>query len=105
MDALLAAVGGLAGLGLSGWAGLVLGTKVRERAAWVYWALNLATVLIGAGVCATGARLELTWMWALGLGVMGGGLTGLKYGRGRTGGARAVLERTIGAGAGGQGDE
>jgi hypothetical protein len=83
MEAVLLSLGGVAGLVGGMFAGLALGGIARTRPNWVFWLIGAGIVLGGVVVTTLGQAVGLLAMAALGVGLVGGGLTGLKYGAGR----------------------
>lgn len=82
MDTLLYITVGVVGIAVGAFGGFVAGRAARRRGAWRTWALAAAVLLIGIAFASYGqiAQIPLLWSWAMGL--IAGGLTGLKYGRG-----------------------
>lgn len=72
----LAVLGGLVG---GTFAGLWIGGKVRGRAR-LYWVLNGVHVLLCMALNFAGLVTGQVWLSLGALGLMGGGITGLKYG-------------------------
>lgn len=93
MAALLALSGAVAGLAVGVWAGLAAGRRIQERAPWVFWLVNAAFVLLGLVINVIGLSIRQLWFAMIGLGLLAGGLTGLKYGYGRVVGAWKVIDR------------
>ncbi len=93
MTALLAlagaALGLLAGIGL----GLVLGRLVRDAGPVIYWMLNVVFLVLGLALDVVGLSMSMPFLALLGLGLIPGGATGLKYGYGRVLGPWAVAEK------------
>lgn len=97
MDIVLAAVGAVAGLAFGVWAGWVLGQRVRERKPWAYWALNAAAFFDGTLVMFLGIWFDQLWLTMAGVFLLGGLLTGLKYGYGKSVGVWRVHDRAVGS--------
>lgn len=76
--------GGVGGVVIGILAGLKLGATVRERPAWYYWAMNGAASVIGVVLATFGIAWEFAWLYVGAIAFMGGGLTGLKYGYGKS---------------------
>jgi hypothetical protein len=76
----LVALGALVGFGV----GLILGLKTgsvlgeRPKTFWVVVAALFVAAVVVAGLALQG---EMVWVASMALGVLAGGLTGLKYGR------------------------
>lgn len=97
MDTVWMVLGGIAGIivGLVG--GFKVGSLVRGRASWLYWLLNVVTVVVGVAVVTVALGLGYGWLVGGALGFEGGALTGLKYGFGKSVGLWAVHDRTVGS--------
>ncbi len=93
MEAVLSVIGGLVGIVGSMWLGLVWGERLRPRRRWRYWAANAVMLFAGMTITFVGLRFELFWIAVAGVGVMGGGLTGLKYGLGESVGIWKTADR------------
>ena len=80
MTYLLMGVGIVVGLALGGLGGLKVGAVLTNRPVW-FWVVVAALFVVA--VLLTGQALTTGAMWLAGatLGVLAGGLTGLKYGR------------------------
>jgi hypothetical protein len=83
MDIALNLLATIGAVGVAGVAGYLIGVRLRTRRPWLYWAANVVVVLLGAAVIAAGTLMGSDAAWLAGLGVIAGGLTGLKYGLGR----------------------
>ena len=69
----------LAGAALGGLAGWWMGRSVKgDRRG--YWLLNAAAVIVCAGLNFAGLMRGLPWLASGAIGLMGGAITGLKYG-------------------------
>ena len=79
MDLIFILVGVVIGLGCGGLAGYRLGTSIRGRHR-AYWSLNVAVVLVCASLDFAGLVLGVSWLAYSALGLMGGLITGMKYG-------------------------
>jgi hypothetical protein len=93
VDVVLTIVGAAAGLGSSIWLGYLIGKKARTWPEWSYWVANGVGLAIGVGAATLGQQYGQMWLWVAGLCVMGGSLTGLKYGLGRSVGAWKLVDR------------
>lgn len=80
MDALYMVVGALAGIGGGAALGAWIGRMIGARAAWWFWVMAVVVLAAGVGVAFVGLQLETDAVFVAGVGVIGGGLTGLKYG-------------------------
>jgi len=87
---------GGAGLAVGVGAGLALGARVRERSSKTYWLLNAADMVLGVAIMIVGGLLGWMWLGYFGVGLTAGGLTGLKYGYGRSVGLWRVHDRALG---------
>lgn len=96
MALVLGLVGSLVGLGLGAWLGYVVGKRIAQRGALVYWALNGVTVLVGLLVNVVGLVIGQFALAMLGVGLIAGGITGLKFGYGRVMGVWKVLDSVTG---------
>jgi len=72
-------VGLAVGLGCGGLAGYRLGASIRGRRR-AYWSLNVAVVLACAALDFAGLVSGVNWLAYSALGLMGGLITGMKYG-------------------------
>ncbi len=91
-----ASLGFLAGIAVGLWAG----RRVRDKHQAWYWSLNALFLVVGLVVDVAGLTLGLSFVAFFGLGLIPGGITGLKYGYGRIVGLWAVMDRvgdTMGA--------
>jgi hypothetical protein len=91
MDTLLYITVGVVGIAVGASGGFLAGRAARERGVWLTWALAAAILLIGIAFASYGqiAQIRPVWSWAMGL--IAGGLTGLKYGRGGVFGRARVV--------------
>lgn len=96
MDLLWAVLGGAVGLGLGVWVGLRWGANLRELPGWRYWLANGAAMVAGMALTFAGSVFGVVFIWVAGLGLMGGGLTGLKYGYGKSVGVWRTVDRITG---------
>jgi urocanate hydratase len=69
-------VGGLA-------AGVVVGRILVPRGSWAYWLANVVVFASGVALAMYGLQVGASWLYIGGVGLIGGGMTGLKYGYGR----------------------
>lgn len=83
LTTLLSIVVAVGGIALGAWGGGVLGQRARGHSGR-YWLLNAAVVLIGFLLSFLAAIVALPYLSFLAIGFMGGGITGLKYGYGRS---------------------
>ena len=96
MEIVLVIIGAVAGLALGVWLGLKWGMRLMERESWRYWMANGVVFLAGIVIAAVGQMIDQLWFSVIGLGFMGGGVTGLKYGYGQSPGVWAVHDRLMG---------
>jgi hypothetical protein len=96
VEIVLVIIGALAGLGLGAWAGLKWGVALMSSSPWKYWAANVVMLLAGLTVAVLGQYVGQLGLAVAGLGVAAGGITGLKYGLGRSPGVWAVHDRLLG---------
>jgi hypothetical protein len=94
--ALLTALAALAGIVLGFLAGFAAGRRISARPTWVYWLLNLAALAIGLAVDVAGLLIGSVPVAIFGLALFAGGISGLKYGYGRTLGLRQVVDTVLG---------
>lgn len=79
MDVVGRVVGIMTGVAVGGLAGFWIGGRVRgQRRA--YWALNVVAVLACAAIDFAGLALGRPWLAYSAVGLMGGLITGMKYG-------------------------
>lgn len=86
-------LGGLAGLVGSILGGLKWGELLRAKQRWRYWFANLLVMALGSYLAYSGLVGGRAWLSAAGLGIMGGGITGLKYGLGVSAGVWRTVDR------------
>jgi hypothetical protein len=91
--AFLALLGAAAGLALGIWGGLVVGRSISQRPEWTFWVANGVAVLLGLVVDVVGLMLGQLPVAMFALGFIGGSITGLKYGYGRSVKALSTLDR------------
>ena len=96
MEIVLVIIGALAGLGIGVWAGIRWGIALMESKSWKYWGANGVMLVGGIVIAILGQYLGQLWLAVLGLGFAAGGITGLKYGLGRSPGVWAVHDRLVG---------
>lgn len=97
MDLFLSVLGGLAGVVAGIVVGLWLGGRLRNRATAWYWVANVAVVLLGVAGDVAGLSIGQWWLVIASLAFIGGGLTGLKYGYGKSVGVWRVHDRVMGS--------
>jgi hypothetical protein len=83
-------VSAVAAAAIAGFAGYRAGVALRVRPGWWYWAANAGVTLLGIAVTIAGLMTANELVWWFGLGVIAGGLTGLKYGLARVVGRQRV---------------
>lgn len=96
MGIALVVIGSIAGLAAGVWLGLKWGMRLSGGPSFRYWLANLAMALGGLAIAIGGQLLDAMWFAVSGVGVMGGGITGLKYGYGASPGVWAVHDRLMG---------
>lgn len=96
MDLFLAVVGGAVGIGGGIAGGYWAGERVRDKNQAVYWALNAAGLLLGIALSFVGMYVDVFPIAVGGLGFLGGVLTGLKYGYGKSVGVWRAHDRMTG---------
>jgi hypothetical protein len=96
VEIVLVIIGALAGLALGAWLGLKWGVALMSSKPWKYWAANVVMVLAGFIIAVFGQSIGQLGLAVLGLGLTAGGITGLKYGLGRSPGVWAVHDRLLG---------
>lgn len=72
-------VAALAGVGAGLWGGFRLGMRWGSPS-WRYWLMNAGALVACLGICALSLTFGARWLAVLVLGVLGGLLTGMKYG-------------------------
>jgi hypothetical protein len=75
--------GAVAGFAIGVAAGLGVGRALGLRSSWAFWLANAGAFAIGVAVAVYGLWLDASWVYLGGVGIVGGGMTGLKYGSGR----------------------
>jgi len=83
MEMLIVALAGVAGAVGGMFAGLAVGERILSRASFVFWVAGLGIVVAGSFVVLIGQMIGVLYLAVAGVGLTGGGLTGLKYGSGR----------------------
>ncbi len=96
VDIVLVVIGSIAGLALGVWAGLKWGMALIDKSSGKYWLANGAMLLAGMVVVVAGQALGAMWFAVAGAGIMAGGITGLKYGYGKSPGVWAIHDRLMG---------
>jgi hypothetical protein len=81
MDTLLYIAAGVVGIAVGAFGGFAAGRATRGSRARLVWTAA-AILLIGVALGSWGQIAQLRPMWSLAMGLIAGGLTGLKYGRG-----------------------
>lgn len=89
MDALFLVVGAIAGIGGGAFAGVKVGHALIDRPSWWFWAIAAVTLSAGVALSFAGLQMESDPVFVAGVGVIAGGLTGLKYGARRVPGMPA----------------
>jgi hypothetical protein len=97
MEIVLIVLGGIAGLAVGLFGGHWLGGLIRGRGSWLYWLLNFLVLALGVLGNFAGLRIGQFAVVVLSLSFIGGGLTGLKYGYGRSIGLWRVHDRAMGS--------
>lgn len=95
MEIVLVIIGSIAGLAAGLWIGLKWGMLLSGGSSFRYWLANLIMALAGLAVAIAGQLFGALWFAVAGVGVMGGGITGLKYGYGASPGVWAVHDRLM----------
>lgn len=80
MDALFMVVGALVGIGGGAALGMWIGKLISSRPQWWFWLLSVVMLSLGMGVAFLGLQIDTDAVFVAGVGLIGGGLTGLKYG-------------------------
>jgi len=80
MEAVWMVLGAAVGIGVGAALGFVLGKPLRTRPAWWFWVTGVLILILGVGVTFLGLQGDLDALFVAGVGFMGGGFTGLKYG-------------------------
>ena len=95
MEVVLLIIGSLTGLAAGIWIGLKWGMRLADRPSWRYWAANGVMALAGLVIATAGQFLGAHWFAVSGVGIMAGGITGLKYGYGQSPGVWAIHDRFL----------
>ncbi len=96
MQGVMVAIGGLAGLLVGLFLGLWVGKMLRDVAELWYWVANGVALVIGILGNAVGLFFSQWWLVIASLAFVGGSLTGLKYGLGRTVGVWRIHDDFVG---------
>jgi hypothetical protein len=91
--AFLALLGVAVGLALGIWAGFAVGKRISERPEWNFWVANGVALLLGLLLNIVGLMFGQLPVAMVGLGFIGGGITGLKYGYGKLVKALSTVDR------------
>jgi hypothetical protein len=94
---LLTVLAAVAGIALGFWAGFAAGRRIAGKPGWIYWSLNLVALAIGLTVDIVGLTVGSMALAGLGLALFAGGISGLKYGYGRTLGLWKAADALFGA--------
>lgn len=93
MDTLLYIAAGVVGIAVGAFGGFAAGRATRGSRASRMWMVAAAILLMGVALASWGQIAQLRPLWSLAMGLIAGGLTGLKYGRaGALGRVGAVAE-------------
>lgn len=95
MAYLALALGGLLGLAGGILLGLRWGSRLAGGSTGKYWRANAVLFFSGMLLAFAGDVLGSAFLWGVGVGVMGGGVTGLKYGFGRSVGIWRTADRLM----------
>ena len=95
--AILAVLAAVAGIAMGFWAGFAAGSRVSKMPSWAYWLLYLVALAVGLAVDVVGLSMGSLPLATLGLALFAGGISGLKYGYGRTLGPWKVADALFGA--------
>lgn len=97
MEYIVMVLAGIVGFAVAVGGGLWLGGLIKDRKPWLYWLLNVLVIIIG--IVVNFASLMMGWSWLLvgSIAFIGGGLTGLKYGYGRSVGVWKTYDRMMGS--------
>jgi hypothetical protein len=89
-------LGGAVGLGGGIAGGLAWGERLKEQPSWRYWSANGIVMMAGMFLVFAGTAFGVGFVWTAGVGLMGGGVTGLKYGYGKSVGLWRTADRLTG---------
>ena len=93
----LTVLAAVAGIVAGFWAGLAAGKRISDKPGWVYWLLNLLALVVGLSIDIVGLSLGSLALAGFGLALFAGGVSGLKYGYGRTVGLWKAADALFGA--------
>ena len=88
-------VAALVGLMVGVWSGLRYGARLEGGPSWRYWVANVVVLFGGMLAAFLGQVFDALWLAVAGLGLAGGGITGLKYGYGASVGVWAIHDRFV----------
>lgn len=74
----------MAGIALGIYGGFKVGERIRERPSWQYWAINAAAMVLGIVITTIGLIVAWDGLYVMGVALIAGCLTGLKYGYGKS---------------------
>jgi hypothetical protein len=84
VDILSVIVGSLVGIVAGFFVGLKVGGWLQTYPGWMYWTANAIGLVLGMVVVYVGLARGIEAVWVGGIAFMGGSLTGLKYGLGKS---------------------
>jgi hypothetical protein len=96
VEIVLLILGSIVGLAAGIWIGLKWGMALSGGSSAKYWMANAVMVFTGLVIVVAGGIFVGTWFAVIGVGIMAGGFTGLKYGYGSSPGVWAVHDRLMG---------
>jgi hypothetical protein len=96
VDILSVIVGSLVGIAAGIFLGLKVGGWLQTSPGWMYWTANAIGLVLGIAIVYVGLARGIEAVWVGGIGFMGGSLTGLKYGLGKSVGLWKTADRISG---------
>ena len=96
MDILSLILGSSVGIAAGIFVGLKVGGWLQAWPGWMYWAANVIGLALGMVAVYVGLARGIEAVWVGGVAFMGGSLTGLKYGLGKSVGLWRVADDIMG---------
>lgn len=95
-DLILIIVTFVVGIGVGLYLGFAVGERLADKSAGAFWLANGAFLLCGLLGGMLAGALRWNWLWGFAMALVGGGLTGLKYGYGKSVGIWRIFDRLMG---------
>jgi len=76
--------------------GFAVGERLSGKSTWAFWLTNAFVLLAGVAGGTFAGAYQWSWLWGFSMVLIGGGLTGLKYGYGKSVGVWRVFDKVMG---------